>query len=171
MNRILVGMMFAAHFASALADASQNAGDVAKHSTDLSAFAWLSGVWQADALGGQVQNMFQPATNGEMLCTLQVAKEGRIVRYELCAIRTQAGHIGFNVVAFGPDMHPAPPVPVRPLVSATATAISFDGISFVRTAPDAMTVTIKIPTPEGAAQRIDIHYTRIASFANASGRM
>ena len=171
MNRVLFGMLFAAHLASALVNASESTGDIAKRATDLSAFAWLSGIWQADALGGQVQNMFQPAANGEILCTLQVAKEGRIVRYELCAIRTQAGHTGFSVAAFGPDMIPAPSVPVRPLVSASATAISFDGIAFVQTASNAMTVTVQIPTADGAVQRIDINYTRVATFANPSGHL
>jgi hypothetical protein len=88
MNRVLVGILFAAYFANALGNVSESTGDIAKRATDLSAFAWLSGIWQAEALGGQVQNMFQPTANGEMPCALQVAKEGRIVRYD-CA---RSGH-------------------------------------------------------------------------------
>jgi hypothetical protein len=68
-------------------------------------------------------------------------------------------------------MKPAPSVPVRPLVSTTATAIRFDGIEFVQTASNAMTVTVKIGTPDGAAQRIVIHYTRIASFTDPAGQI
>jgi hypothetical protein len=71
----------------------------------------------------------------------------------------------FQVVAFRADMQPEPPVPVRRLVSATANAITFDGIAFVRTGDNSMSVTASIVASDGSTKPIELHYVRTARFA------
>jgi hypothetical protein len=131
---------------------------------DVSSFSWLAGLWQADTPAGQFQDMFQPAANGEMLCTLQVALQGRIVRYELCAIRKQGANFVFQVAAFGADLRPESPVPVRPLLAATGNSLKFDGIEFIQTGPDSMTVTVNIVAPDSSAKPLELHYSRTSRF-------
>jgi Domain of unknown function (DUF6265) len=164
MYRSLFLLIAAISVTSTSANTSAHAGQTKETPSGLSRFAWLAGVWKADALGGQVINTFEPAANGEIICTLQVAKEGHIVRYELCAIRSTAHGVEFSVEAFGPDLRPAPPVAERALIAASSTSAGFDGISFVRSGPNEMTVTVRVPGPDGAPQTVVIHYARTARF-------
>jgi hypothetical protein len=105
-----------------------------------------------------------------MLCTLQVAQQGRIVRYELCAIRKQGASLVFQVAAFGEDLRPEPPVPVRPLLAATANSVKFDGIEFIQRGPDSMTVTVNRVGPDGSVKPLELHYLRLGGHEHAARR-
>jgi Domain of unknown function (DUF6265) len=91
--------------------------------------------------------------------------QSRIVRYELCAIRKKESAFVFQVLAFGADLTPVPPVPLRPLQSATADSVEFDGIAFVHTGRDSMTVTVNMVGPDGSTKPTELHYVRTSRFA------
>jgi hypothetical protein len=159
--------LFAALFLSlpAVAFAAPIAASGAGASVAVESFAWLAGVWHAEALGGHLENVFEPPRAGEVLCTLTVEQNGKLVRYELCAIRPlRSGGTAFQVHAFGPGMAAVAPVPPRPLVSATDSEAKFDGIDFKRTGADSMTVTVGVVTPQGP-KMVLMNYTRVLTYA------
>jgi hypothetical protein len=55
-------------------------------------------------------------------------------------------------------------VPVRPLLAATGNSVKFDGIEFIRSGPDSMTVTVDIVAPDGSAKPLELHYSRTSRF-------
>jgi len=134
------------------------------HSADQSAIAqmdWLAGIWKAQALGGEIVQVFEPANNGEAISTMTLTVNGKITRYELRSAREQDGKIVLHEVAFGADMVPAPPIADRALVLGDATHANFEGLSQVSTGDNKMRTDITLHSPDGTTRNVSIEYTRV----------
>jgi Domain of unknown function (DUF6265) len=126
---------------------------------------WLAGIWKAQALGGEILQVFEPANNGEAISTMTLTINGKITRYELRSTREQDGKIMLHEVAFGADMAPAAPVPDRALVLGDATHANFEGLSQVSMGDNKMKTDLTIHSPDGTTRKISIEYTRVERFA------
>jgi hypothetical protein len=124
--------------------------------------SWLAGMWRADAMGGQVEDVWTPATNGEMLSTMKMMQGGKVGRYEFRSIRMIDGKLTFQELGFGGDMKAANGPPLSPLTTIDAKHAVFGGFMFESTGPNTMVVTVQRPAPQPA---LKINYTRAYRFA------
>lgn len=131
------------------------------HLTDL---GWLAGVWHAHALGGEVEDVYEPLDNREILSTFRLMVHGQTRRYELRRITNQHDEIVYQELGFDGDFKPAGPVPDRLLLSAERGRAQFHDLMFHRTGANSMDVTLTRPDRDGKLQTVVIHYTRIMRF-------
>jgi Domain of unknown function (DUF6265) len=135
----------------------------------LSQLGWLIGVWHAQALGGELEDVYEPLANGEILSTMRLGVQGRTTRYELLRIH-EGDKIVYQELGFGPSMQPAEPVPDRVLESIDAQHAQFEHLTLRHTGADLMLVTAELPGRErGAARAVEIHYTRVLVFRPPHG--
>lgn len=129
--------------------------------------AWLAGMWRADAMGGQVEDVWTPATNGEMLSTMKMMQGGKVGRYEFRSIRMIDGKLTFQELGFGGDMKAAAGPPLSPLTTIDAKHAVFGTFVFENTGPNTMTVTIQRPNPQDPSKPVatKINYTRAYKFS------
>jgi len=137
----------------------------AAESGEFARMRWLVGVWRSQVPGGQIEDVFEPANNGELLSTMKLVVGGKVTRYELRSIREKDGKFIFQELAFGADLSALDPVPVRNFESTDAIHINFEGLKFTRTSKDAMTVTVTVPNLDGTTRMIKIDYARALKFA------
>ncbi|MFI4913794.1 MAG: DUF6265 family protein [Steroidobacterales bacterium] len=137
----------------------------AAESGELAQMQWLVGVWRSQVPGGQVEEVFEPGNNGELLSTMKMVVGGKVTRYELRSIREKDGKIIFQELGFGADMAALDPVPVRTLESIDATHINFEGVKLTRTGEDAMTVNVTVRNPDGTTRVINFNSARALKFA------
>lgn len=137
----------------------------AAESGKLARMQWLVGVWRSQVPNGQVEEVFEPGNNGELLSTMKMVVGGKVTRYELRSIREKDGKVIFQELAFGADLATLDPVPVRTLESIDATHINFEGLKITRTGKDAMTVNVTVPDANGTTRVINIDSARALKFA------
>ncbi|MEO6338923.1 MAG: DUF6265 family protein [Caulobacteraceae bacterium] len=139
------------------------AGPAAAQTNPISQLSWLAGMWRADAMGGKVEDVWTPATNGEMLSTFKALQAGdKVSRYEFRSIRMIDGKLTFQELGFGGDMKAANGPPLAPLTEIDGKHAVFGGFKFESTGPNTMTVTVTRPAP---AEPLKILYTRAMKFA------
>jgi hypothetical protein len=138
------------------------------HLTDL---GWLAGVWHAHALGGEVEDVYQPLSNHEIVSSFRLMIHGQTRRYELRRIKAEHDEIVYQELGFDGDFKHAAPVPDRLLISADRSGrAQFHDLLFHRTGANTMDVTLTRPDQDGKAQTVIIHYTRIARFQSIEQR-
>jgi hypothetical protein len=137
----------------------------AAESGELARMQWLVGVWRSQVPGGQVEEVFEPVNNGELLSTMKMVVGGKITRYELRIIREKDGKFIFQELAFGADLATLDPGPVRTLESIDATHINFEGLKLTRTGKDTMTVNVTVHNPDGTTRVIKFESARALKFA------
>lgn len=144
------------------------AGPAAAQPNPIAQLGWLAGMWRADALGGKVEDVWTPATNGEMLSTFKALPAGGGVgRYEFRSIRMINGKLTFQELAFGGDMKPVNGPPLSPLNEIDAKHAQFGTFTFETTGPNTMTVSLMLPDRADPSKmtRAKILYTRVRKFA------
>ena len=143
------------------------AGSAAAQANPISQLGWLAGMWRAEALGGQVEDVWTPATNGEMLSTFKMMQGGKVGRYEFRSIRMIDGKLTFQELGFDGTGKAAPGPPLSPLSEIDAKHAVFGTFMFETTGPNTMTVTIQRPDPANPGKTIPtkILYTRAMKFA------
>jgi hypothetical protein len=138
------------------------AAPVLAQDNPINQLGWLAGMWRAEALGGQVEDVWTPATNGEMLSTMRAVQNGKAGRYEFRSIRMIDGKLTFQELGFGGDLKPAAGPPLAALTTIDAKHAVFGPYTFETTGPNTMVVTIQRPAPAGPMK---INYTRAYKFA------
>jgi hypothetical protein len=130
----------------------------------LSDMNWIVGVWQASNGKDQVEIVYLPARNGEILGTFTAIAGTKVVRYELRSIRSERGRIVLQELAYDTGLIPAAPVPTRTVLSTDATHIVFDNSTMVRTGANSMKVTVKLTVPN--VHTVEMFYVRSLVFSN-----
>jgi|GEM_PF-3034853 len=138
-------------------------GPAGAQDNPINQLGWLAGMWRADALGGKVEDVWTPPTNGEMLSTFKMMRGGdKVERYEFRSIRMLDGKLTFQELGFGGDMKPAAGPPLSPLTAIDAKHAVFGVYTFENTGPNTMTVIVG----RGPGQEpLRIAYTRAMRFA------
>lgn len=125
---------------------------------------WLTGVWRANVGTAQIEEVYFPAKNGEIVGTFTTTSGGKVTRYEMRSIRIDAGQIVFQGVAFGSGLQAATPLPIRKVISVNASRITFDdGLVIEKTGENTMKVTLKMTTP--LVRTVTLDFTRALMFA------
>src|SRR3974390_1444887 len=86
--------------------AAASRAEAAEAVSALSRLAWLSGIWRGQALGGEVEDVYQPLASGEILSTFHLVVNGQTARYELRRIHADGDRIVLQELAFGPSLMP-----------------------------------------------------------------
>jgi hypothetical protein len=133
--------------------------------SDIAKMSWLDGVWRAHAMGGEIEEVYEPAHNDEVISTLTIMVNGAVTRYELRSAHMQDGKIVFHEAGFGVGMQPGNPVPDRALTRADATHASFEGLEQWSTGKNTRTTRITLHNPDGSSRVVTIDYTRVARFS------
>lgn len=152
--------------AAGLAAALVWAGPAAAQGADqLTALSWLAGVWQGKFMGANVEDLYAPMHNGEMLSVMSMARNGKVVRYEMRRIYQKNGKTYFQELAWGPNLSSAPKVPLRALVSGDAHHADFGTLKFEKTGRDRAVVWLTRPDKNGKPVTTRIDYRRVSVFA------
>lgn len=144
------------------------AGSAAAQANPISQLSWLAGMWRADAFGAKVEDVWTPATNGEMLSTFKMIQAGdKVGRYEFRSIRMIDGKLTFQELGFDGNGKAAAGPPLAPLTEIDAKHAQFGTFLFENTGPNTMTVTIQRPDPANPGKTVPtkILYTRAMKFA------
>lgn len=67
-------------------------------------FAWLSGRWTGEGLGGTTEEVWGAPANGTMMGMFRLDREGKPVFYELLTIASQEGRFTMRLKHVNPDM-------------------------------------------------------------------
>lgn len=137
---------------------------MAASNVQFSDLSWLTGLWRAQNGKDQVEEMYLPAKNGEILGTFTAVTDGKVSRYELRSIHEQDGQIIFQELAYGPGLKADAPVPTRVVTSTDATHIAFDDLSIVRTGENSMMVTVTLRQAE--TRTVSVSYSRVMKLAS-----
>lgn len=162
MTRHVRHIVIAATITAALTGAaSRSAADT----SPLSQLGWLTGVWHAQGLGGELEDTYEPLAHGEILSTMRLVVKGHTTRYELRRIYSDGDKTLFQELGFGPGMRPAAPVPDRILKSIDAAHVEFEHLTLRHVGADTMLVTALRSAADGTGPRVvEIHYTRALVF-------
>jgi hypothetical protein len=96
---------------------------------------WISGHWSGDALGGQFEETWNPATAGEMLGMFKLIQDDKVVFYELMTIVPHEDSYVLRLKHFGPGLvgwEEKDKSVEFPLESISETEIKFKGLKFSR---------------------------------------
>ncbi|WP_310467530.1 DUF6265 family protein [Sphingomonas sp.] len=109
--------------------------------------AWLAGRWVGQGLGGEIEENWSPAADGQMVGHFQLTSGGKVKFYELEVIDEQPAGLRMRVKHFNRDFtgweekggwHSFEPV------SATPGVLKFRGLTLTREGADAMTIGIML---------------------------
>ena len=143
------------------------AGPVAAQTNPIGQLGWMAGMWRAEWQGAQVEDIWSPATNGEMLAAFKMMRNGKVERYDFRSIRMVDGKLTLQELGFKGDMSPDFGPPLSPVSEIDARHAVFGAFTFEHTAPDKMTVTIMQPTPGDPTKTTaaKVYYTRVMTLA------
>ena len=127
--------------------------------------AWLQGHWKGNALGGQAEEMWTPPQDGVMLGMFRLIRDRKPSFYELLTMAEDQGTLVLNLKHFEPNLtsweEKAESQRFR-LVAKEPDRLLFEGMTFVRTSADAMTVYVATGEP-GKMTELRFDYRRVAS--------
>ncbi len=162
MHKIIKGLMATSLLAGAL---TASGAAQAQGADPLAALSWLAGVWQGKFMGADVEDSYEPMHNGEMLSVMSMARNGKVVRYEMRRIYEKNGKAYFQELAWGPNLSPAPKVPLRMLVTGDAHHADFGTLKFEKTGREGAVVWLTRPDKNGKPVTTRIDYRRVSIFA------
>ena len=128
--------------------------------------AWLEGTWRGAALGGTAIEVYSAPDAGQITGHFTQTKNGKVAFYELMQVVPAGKSLVYRLRHFNADLsgwedaNPKKTVDFA-LVGIQADAVHFDGMTFRRTGPDAMTVWVRIDD-EGKTREEPFRYRRIA---------
>jgi len=162
MNKLLLGCCLAVMGVASLVGAATPAWSA----ESMNGLFWLEGVCETQAQDGTLtEYVYVPLFKDEMLSTMVAVKNGQPTRYELRVIKDQSGQVIFHEIGFKPDLTLAPPVPLRPLQSASTQEINFTDMKVTRTGQNSATMELTIRTPGTAPRTLTIQLRRTMKFS------
>ena len=115
--------------------------------------AWLQGYWEAEGLGGQVQETWMPPRDGVMLGAFRLVRRDGKGFYELFAIEEHQGSLRFAVKHFHPDWvgwEEKDRAQVFALTRIGDGEAQFGGFVFRRESADAVRITFAVTQKDGS---------------------
>lgn len=125
-----------------------------KPGVSIEAASWLAGRWVGEGLGGQVEEMWSPPQNGQMVGHFSLVVNGKLMFYEMLLIDVTADGLRMRVKHFNRDFtawedkggwHSFEPV------SATSGDLRFKGLS-LHLEGQTMVATIQLRSSEGVVE-------------------
>jgi hypothetical protein len=127
--------------------------------------AWLAGHWTGEGLGGQSEEIWSPPQNGVMMGMYRHIMNGKPVFYELLTLAEDGGSLVIRLKHFNPDLtgwEEKNETVSFPFVAKREGVLHFDGMTFERTGPDALTVYLAIEDKKtGAVREARFLYKRV----------
>ena len=127
--------------------------------------AWFAGNWSCEALGGFAEEIWSAPRNGGMMGMFRLIKNGSTVFYELLTLAEDNGSLILRVKHFNPNMtgwEEKDRTIDFPLVTKESGAVYFDGMTFKREGPDAVTIFLAIHSKkDGSVREEAFRYTRV----------
>jgi hypothetical protein len=118
--------------------------------------AWISGHWQGQALGGFCDEQWSKPMAGAMMGMFRLIKDDKIVFYEFFRLAEESGSLMLRLKHFHADLkgwEQKDDTVTFPLVKIGPGELIFEGMTFRRTSPDEILVTVMIGSRSGGAPR------------------
>ena len=125
--------------------------------------AWFAGHWQGEALGGLSDEYWSQAMAGAMFGMFRLVKADKVVFYELFRVAEENGSLMIRLKHFHPDMkgwEEKDATVTFPLVKLNEGKAWFDGMTFRKNGPDAMTVYVLIGKKGEEPREVKFSYHR-----------
>ena len=129
--------------------------------------AWLhGGAWRGSGLGAQAVEVYSAPVAHQMSGHFELVAGGKVRFYEIMQIAKRDGSLVYRLKHFNPDLtgwEAKDEVLEFPLVARDPDALHSDGMSFLRTGEDSMTVWVRIDDRQGGKsreERFDYHRER-----------
>lgn len=109
--------------------------------------AWLAGRWQAEALGGECEEVWTPPRNGAMLGMFRLHKDGKVAFQEIINLVEENGSLVMRLKHFHADLkgwEEKNDTVEFPLVRVEPNRLWFGGMTLERTSADSITVHLAI---------------------------
>jgi len=123
----------------------------------VSDFAWLEGHWQAEALGGTVDEIWSPPAAGTMVGMFRLIKDGAAGFYEIFTLTKEGDTVLLRLKHFHADLkgwEEKDDTVDFPLVAIEDGSAFFDGLTYERRGPDEFLACLAIHTKEGVREEV-----------------
>ena len=128
-------------------------------------FAWLAGHWQAEALGGTVEEIWSGPSAGTMVGMFRLVKDGKVGFYEIFTLTEEGSTVLLRLKHFDPDLsgwEERDETVDFPLVALTEDTAWFEGLTYQRLGPDEMQVYLAMRTKDGVRE-VPFSWKRVPS--------
>lgn len=128
-------------------------------------FAWLEGHWQAEALGGTVDEIWSSPAAGTMVGMFRLVKDGEAAFYEIFTLTEEDETVLLRLKHFNADLtgwEEKNDTVDFPLVALEDGRASFDGVTYRRRGRDEMEVFLAMRTEDGVRE-VRFAYKRVGS--------
>jgi len=137
-------------------------GDKTSPQATLSNVAWITGSWEGEAFGGQVQEVWAPPLGDSMMCAFKLVVDGKVEFYELCQIREESGSLVLRLKHFNGDLkgweEKDETVDFK-LVKVEKDIVYFDGFTVERVSKDKINMHVMIGEA-GEESEVTFNYSR-----------
>lgn len=137
-------------------------GDKTSPQATLSDVAWITGSWEGEAFGGQVQEVWAPPLGDSMMCAFKLVVDGKVEFYELCQIREESGSLVLRLKHFNGDLkgweEKDETVDFK-LVKVEKDIVYFDGFTVERVSKDKINMHVMIGEA-GEESEVTFNYSR-----------
>lgn len=130
--------------------------------------AWYAGQWCGSGLAGLNEEIWSTPRAGVMMGMYRLIKDGKPVFYELLTMLEENGSLVIRLKHFHPDLkgwEERDESEELAFVARRDGRIYFDGMTFERSGPDAVTVYLAIEHKDGKVTEESFRYTRECSAA------
>lgn len=113
---------------------------------------WLTGSWSGEGLGGVSEEIWSEPRGGAMVATYRLLMDGAVAFYEIMTIVETEGTLLFRLKHFDPDLtgwEEKDETVDFPLVAVEENRILFDGMTYVRTGANEVTVYVAMEGDDG----------------------
>ena len=128
-------------------------------------FAWLEGHWQAEALGGNAEEIWSPPAAGTMVGMFRLIQEGEAGFYEIFTLTEEGSTVLMRLKHFHPDLkgwEEKDETVDFPLVALEEGQAFFDGLTYQRLGPNEIRVYLAMHTKD-KVQEVVFDYKRVSS--------
>ncbi len=137
-------------------------GDKTSPQATLSDVAWITGSWEGEAFGGQVQEVWAPPLGDSMMCAFTLVVDGKVEFYELCQIREESGSLVLRLKHFNGDLkgweEKDETVDFK-IVKVEKDIVYFDGFTVERVSKDKINMHVMIGEA-GEESEVTFNYSR-----------
>ncbi len=132
--------------------------------------AWYAGQWCGGGPGGLNEEIWSTPRAGVMMGMYRLIKDGKPVFYELLTMLEEQGSLVIRLKHFHPDLkgwEERDESEEFAFVAQRDGRMYFDGMTFERSGPDAVTVYLAIEQKDGKVTEESFRYTRQCSAAGS----
>jgi hypothetical protein len=111
----------------------------------IDSMAWLAGHWSGDAMGGQVDEIWSPPREGEMIGMFRAVRQGKPSLYELMTMTETGGGLSVRLKHFDPDFkgwEPQEKFVTFAFVTQKDNHWYFDGLTFAHPDSDRLIIYV-----------------------------